>query len=182
VLDTRAPQDYADGHLPGSLNVGLAGRFAEHAGAVISPERCIVLLTPPGRELEAKIRLGRIGFDNVVGVLDSVPTLFDRLVRSSRLTAEQLRRRLEASTDMALIDVRNSSELGDGMIPGAVNVPLSLLMSRIDDFDPAGAVVVYCASGHRSMTAVSALRAAGFGDVSDLLGGYAEWRMQRLSV
>jgi rhodanese-related sulfurtransferase len=83
------------------------------------------------------------------------------------LTAEQLRRRLEASTDMALIDVRNSSELGDGMIPGAVNVPLSLLMSCIGDFDPAGAVVVYCASGHRSMTAVSALRAAGFGDVSD---------------
>jgi glyoxylase-like metal-dependent hydrolase (beta-lactamase superfamily II)/rhodanese-related sulfurtransferase len=173
VLDTREPQDYAAGHLAGSLNVGLAGRFAEHAGAVISPEQRIVLVTPPGRELEAKIRLGRIGFDNVVGFLVDTPTLVSR---SCRLTAAQLRHHFDTSKPMTVIDVRNPGELSDGVIPGAVNVPLSRLTERIGDFDPARAVVVYCASGYRSMTAASALSAAGFSDVSDLLGGYAAWR------
>ena len=69
VLDARAAQDFAAAHLRGSINIGLEGRFAEYAGTVLLPEQRIVVLTPPGRELEAKIRLGRIGFDNVVGCL-----------------------------------------------------------------------------------------------------------------
>jgi hydroxyacylglutathione hydrolase len=67
VLDTREPHEFAAGHLRRSINVGLKGRFAEYAGNVLLPEQQIVVLTPPGRELEAKIRLGRIGFDAMKG-------------------------------------------------------------------------------------------------------------------
>ena len=69
VLDTCEPADFAAGHLRGSVNVGLGGRFAEWAGDVLRPDQDIVLVCEPGRELEAKVRLGRIGFDNVRGHL-----------------------------------------------------------------------------------------------------------------
>ena len=69
VLDTRDPIDFANGHLIGSINVELAGRYVEFAGGVIQPGARIVLVTDPGVELESKIRLGRIGYDNVLGYL-----------------------------------------------------------------------------------------------------------------
>ena len=179
VLDARAAQDFAAAHLGGSMYIGLEGRFAEYAGTVLRPEQRIVVLTPPGRELEAKIRLGRIGFDNVVGFLADPMTTFsehpDLLERSSRLGATALMKRRNEIADLALLDVRNPRELEDGAIPGALNVPLASLVQRIDELDPARPIVVYCASGYRSMIAASRLSAAGFADVSDLLGGYAAW-------
>ena len=179
VLDARAAQDFAAAHLRGSMNIGLEGRFAEYAGTVLRPEQRIVVLTPPGRELEAKIRLGRIGFDNVVGFLADPMTTFsehpDLLERSSRLGATALMKRRNEIADLVLLDVRNPRELEDGAIPGALNVPLASLVQRIDELDPARPIVVYCASGYRSMIAASRLSAAGFADVSDLLGGYAAW-------
>ena len=146
---------------------------------MLLPEQRIVVLTPPGSELEAKIRLGRIGFDNVVGFLADHLTIFaehpDLLDRSSRLTAAELMERRNEIADLVVLDVRNPRELVDGAIPGALNVPLASLMQRIDELDPTRPTVVYCASGYRSMIAASVLSAADFADVSDLLGGYAAW-------
>jgi hydroxyacylglutathione hydrolase len=179
VLDTREPQEFAAAHLRGSINVGLDGRFAEHAGAVLRPNQPIVVLTPPGRELEAKIRLGRIGFDNVVGFLAAPATVFmdhtQTVETSSRLTATELLERRDEITDLVILDVRKPAELVNGVIPGSVNVPLTSLTRRIHEFDRARPIVVYCASGYRSMIAASALSAADFPDVSDLHGGYAAW-------
>ena len=76
VIDARDDAAFAAGHLRGSINVGLGGRFAEYAGEVMKPETPIVLVTPPGHETEAKIRLARIGFDNVVGALDDPTAAF----------------------------------------------------------------------------------------------------------
>ena len=67
ILDTRDASEFAFGHLRGSIEVGLGGRFAEYAGDVLGPDTEIVLVSEPGTELEAKIRLARIGFDRVVG-------------------------------------------------------------------------------------------------------------------
>jgi hydroxyacylglutathione hydrolase len=177
VLDAREPAEFAVAHLRGSLNVGLEGRFAEYAGSVISPQRPIVLITPTGRELEARIRLGRIGFDNVVGLLTDAPTVLPRhaVTRTHRLTKAELRHRLDTKDNMALLDVRNPGEVADGRIDRAVNIPLSRLAERLGELDRNRAVVIYCASGNRSMTAASVLSAAGFSDVSDVLGGYSDW-------
>ena len=166
VLDAREAQDFAAAHLRGSINIGLEGRFAEYAGTVLLPEQRIVVLTPPGRELEAKIRLGRIGFDNVVGFLADPMTAFaehpDVLEHSSRLTATELMERRNQIADLVVLDVRNPRELADGAIPGALNVPLASLLQRIDELDRARPTVVYCASGYRSMIAASRLSAADF--------------------
>jgi hydroxyacylglutathione hydrolase len=180
VLDTRAPADFAALHLEGSLNVGLLGRFAEFAGAVLRPDQEIVLICDQGHELEAKVRLGRIGFDRVAGHL-SGPLLTmaehpELTEHSSRLTASDLARRLEEPEEIVLVDVRGASEVAGGMIPGAIHVPLARLLDRLDQIDRHRPVVVYCASGFRSCIGASALAASGYPDVSDLLGGYEAWR------
>lgn len=179
LLDTRDPAAFAAGHLPGSVNVGLDGRFAEYAGDVLDPSDEIVLVCDPGRELEAKVRLGRIGFDNVTGYLAEPQRAFlerpDLMVPSSRVTAPELAALLEGPEPPAVLDVRDPAEVAAGSIPGAVAIPLARLAERLGELDPARPVVAYCASGFRSAIAASLLAARGFVDASDLLGGYEAW-------
>jgi rhodanese-related sulfurtransferase len=78
--------------------------------------------------------------------------------------------------DVQLVDVRNPTETAGGVIPGAVTVPLPRLTEQMGELDPARPTVVYCASGYRSSIGASVLSAAGFPDVSDLLGGYEAWK------
>jgi glyoxylase-like metal-dependent hydrolase (beta-lactamase superfamily II)/rhodanese-related sulfurtransferase len=175
VLDTRAAADFAAGHLGGSVNVGLDGRFAEYVGAVLDPDARVVLVSESGTEVEARNRLARIGFDNVVGALADPVRSFvqhpDDVVNSSRVTASELASRAEA-VSLQVIDVRTDAEVADGAIDGAAHVPLTQLASRLEEFDRDRPVVVYCAGGYRSMIASSLLSSRGFTDVSDLIGGY----------
>jgi glyoxylase-like metal-dependent hydrolase (beta-lactamase superfamily II)/rhodanese-related sulfurtransferase len=183
VLDVRDPSAFAAGHLEGSLNVGLHGRFAEYTGSVVDAGQDIVLVTEPGQELEAKLRLGRIGFDRVVGALDAPEAAFvarpEVVVRSSRLNAEQLADRMADLDDLVVLDVRSDGEREYGTIEGAVGVPLSRLRDGLATLDLGRPIVVSCASGFRSMIASSVLAAAGASDVSDLLGGYGAWTAWR---
>jgi glyoxylase-like metal-dependent hydrolase (beta-lactamase superfamily II)/rhodanese-related sulfurtransferase len=179
VLDTRDAQEFAAGHLRGSIEVGLGGRFAEYAGDVLAPDQAIVLVCDPARALEAKVRLARIGFDRVVGRLDDPVQAFlehpDAVERSSRITVEALEEQLGHGADVQLLDVRNPAETARGTIGGAHLVPLAELLARVDELDSQLPTVVYCAGGYRSAIAASVLAARGFADVSDLLGGYDAW-------
>jgi hydroxyacylglutathione hydrolase len=180
VIDGRDPAEFAAGHLRGAVNVGLGGRFAEYAGDVVEPGRDIVLITEPGHELEAKVRLARIGLDRVVGALDAPLAALaaspDATVRSSRLTAAELALRLQHRDDVQVLDVRNPAETAAGTVAGAVLLPLARLTAGVGELDPSRPIVAYCASGYRSSIAASVLDVAGFTDVSDLLGGYDAWR------
>jgi glyoxylase-like metal-dependent hydrolase (beta-lactamase superfamily II)/rhodanese-related sulfurtransferase len=180
LLDTREPADFAAGHLKGAVNVGLQGRFAEFAGDVLTPDQPVVLVGDPALALEAKIRLGRVGFDRVVGQLDDPQGTFtsaaDRLESSSRITIQQLAQLLADPSHLTLIDVRAPAETALGIIGQARKIPLAVLIDRIDGLDQNAPTVVYCASGYRSSIAASVIRSAGFVDVSDLLGGYDAWR------
>ncbi|MGI9646412.1 MAG: rhodanese-like domain-containing protein [Ilumatobacteraceae bacterium] len=179
VLDARDPNEYAVGHLLGSINVGLAGRYAEYAGGVIQPGARIVLVTDPGMETEAKIRLARIGYDNVVGHLATPLLEFETnpadVGHGARLDAAELAGLLVTDEDVQLVDVRQPGELAEGVIDGAVEIPLTRLNERLATLDASKRTIVYCAGGYRSSIAASRLRAAGFADVSDLLGGYGAW-------
>ncbi|HEY5875968.1 MAG TPA: MBL fold metallo-hydrolase [Ilumatobacteraceae bacterium] len=179
VLDARDDMSFAAAHLRGSVNVGLGGRFAEYAGEVMPAETPIVLVTPRGHEAEAKIRLARIGFDNVLGALANPvesflthPALVERL---SRLSAVTLAERLASVPGVVLIDVRNPDEVAVGTIPGARNISLPALLTSLDDLDRNAPTIAYCAGGYRSAIASSLLRSHGFTDVSDLVGGYTAW-------
>ncbi len=179
VLDARDAIVFAAGHLAGSVNVGLEGRFAEYAGDVVHPDEDIVLVTEPGRAAEARVRLARIGFDRVVGALAQPLERFvdhpELVERSSRLTPAELRARRAELPALQIVDVRNPGEVADGTIPGARAIPLARLRASVPDLDLSVPTVVYCAGGYRSIAASSLLREQGFVDVSDLLGGYSGW-------
>ena len=181
VLDTRAPNDYAAGHLRDSVNVGLEGRFAEYAGDILRPDASIVLVTDEGRTHESTVRLARVGFDNVTGFLREPMKAFverpELTERSSRLTAAELSDRVSSGVAVTIVDVRNPGELESGSIPGSISIPLPQLAARIGEVDLTRPVVTYCQGGYRSMIAASLLRRRGAADVSDLLGGYDAWRL-----
>ncbi len=179
LVDGRDPEIFSRGHLIGAVNVGLNGRYAEFAGSVIPSDRDIVLFVELDNAVEAKNRLGRIGFDRVIGVVaEPLRLLVDHpeLVQiGSRLTAEDFRERRHELSRLQLVDVRNKGELVAGTIPGAVHVPVGELPARLDELDPSLPTVVFCAGGYRSSVAASMLRAEGFADVSDIIGGHAAW-------
>lgn len=175
LLDTRDPQDFCAAHLAGSVNVGLGGRFAEMAGQVVASDADIVLICDPGAEVEARNRLARIGFDRVRGHLEggiaAMPE--DRLNQAGRIDAARL---AEIAGAVQVLDVRGPGEVtGSGLVPGAVAIPLSTLLTRLGELDSTAPTVVYCAGGYRSSIAASVLRARGFGRVDDLLGGFGAW-------
>ncbi|MGZ4508938.1 MAG: MBL fold metallo-hydrolase [Blastococcus sp.] len=179
VLDARDPQEFAAGHLAGSVNVPADGRFAETSGMVVRPGQEIVVVAPQDREEEIVLRLARIGFDRVAGYLRKPEGAFlaapERVVRASRLSAPELAGALHRDVPPVVVDVRNAGELSTGTIPGALNIPLAQLPKRLAEIPQDRPVVVHCAGGYRSSVAASLLRREGWTDVSDLLGGYGAW-------
>jgi glyoxylase-like metal-dependent hydrolase (beta-lactamase superfamily II)/rhodanese-related sulfurtransferase len=186
LLDPCEPADFSAAHLTGAVNVGLQGRFAEWAGDVLPRDRDIVLVGDPALAAEAKIRLARVGLDRVVGQLADPASVFtarpDLAERSSRLTIGQLAELAGLEPDLQLVDVRAAAETATGTIPGAVEIPLAVLADSLDALDRNLPVVASCASGYRSVVAASTLAAAGFIDVSDLLGGYRAWETAGLPI
>jgi len=180
LLDTREQADYASGHLRGAVNVGLQGRFAESAGLVFPFDRDIVLVGDAALADESKTRLSRVGYDRVIGQLRDLPSVFthrpDLVETASRVTAERLAELLGSRPGLQLVDVRNPGETEDGVIPGAREIPLPALTDSIESLDQTAPVVAYCASGYRSLVAASVLRASGFDDVSDVVGGFDAWQ------
>lgn len=174
VLDTRDASTFSCGHLPGAVNVALDGRFAEQAGMVVPADTDVIVAGAPGTEREAMIRLARIGFDRVVAfVADYEAAIQDTGIaqQAERVAATEV-----ATLDgVQLLDVRNPGETADGVIPGAIVIPLGALPARFAELDPAARTVVYCRSGARSSVAASWLRTKGFGDVADVVGGYDAW-------
>jgi hydroxyacylglutathione hydrolase len=179
VVDGRTPDAFASGHLKKSLNVGLDGRFAEYSGTVVRAGQPIVLVTDAGREIEARVRLARIGFDNVAGYVPTIEQVLtqrpDLATSVSRLPATDLAAWSTEEPGLQIVDVRNPSELAAGVVPGARHIPLAALINRMDELDATAPTVVYCASGYRSSIAAAALRAAGFPTVTDVLGGFEAW-------
>lgn len=176
VLDSRDAAEFQVGHLERSINVPLAGRFAEYAGEVIRSDDDIVLVCASGTEYEARVRLARIGFDRVIGALREPLLTFHEnphlLRRSSRLTVLEFNERRESVPNLQVIDVRMPSETELGVVPGAKLLPLSQLITQLDSLHKDRPIVAYCESGVRSSIAASALRSEGFADVSDVIGGY----------
>ena len=179
IIDGRTPEEFGQGHLHGSINVGLNGRYAEFAGSVVPHDVDIVLVVDDGFELEAKNRLARIGFDRVVGFLKHpllvMATNPNRVQRASRMTAIEFENRKADTDRLQLVDIRNPGEFALGTIDGAVPIPVGQLPSRLNELDPTAPTIVFCAGGYRSSVGASVLRQAGFGDVSDILGGYGAW-------
>jgi rhodanese-related sulfurtransferase/glyoxylase-like metal-dependent hydrolase (beta-lactamase superfamily II) len=186
LLDIREPAEYAKGHLAGSINIGLGGQFATWAGTVLDRSKPIVIIAEPGREYEAATRLGRIGFDHILGYLSGgMAALADRpdLVwpteRSGVLVAAE---ELAAVAPPVLLDVRSPSEWERKHIPGSLNIPLNRLQERIAEVPCNSRIAVHCAGGYRSSIAVSILHQHGITNLIEIAGGLAAWEAAGLPV
>jgi hydroxyacylglutathione hydrolase len=186
VLDVREPVDYEGAHLRGSLSIGLSGQFASWAGTILDQGAAIVIVADPGREEEAATRLGRIGFDRVLGYLDggmaALALRDDLLARTERITAATVFEQLGSAGPPAVFDVRNPGEFAAGCIAEARHIPLNHLAERIDEIPADRPVVVHCQGGYRSAIALSILERAGRLNAADMVGGFAAWEGAGLPV
>jgi glyoxylase-like metal-dependent hydrolase (beta-lactamase superfamily II)/rhodanese-related sulfurtransferase len=185
VLDTRDAEVFAAAHLAGSINIGLGGQYATWAGTVLDREHPIVIIADPGRENEAAVRLGRIGFDHVVGYLqDGLRRLEarpDLVATTDRLSPAVAAERLETGGPLA-VDVRAPGERAQKYVEGSLPVPLSQLLARLDEIPRDRPLFVYCAAGYRSSIAASLLQKNGFRNVSEIAGGIGAWETAHLPV
>jgi len=185
ILDTRDPGDFAAAHLAGSLNIGLGGQYATWAGTILSRDAPIVIIADPGRELESATRLGRIGFDHVVGYLnDGLRTLASRpdlTATTERLSAAVAHQRLETGVPL-LVDVRDPREREQKHVAASINLPLNHLTQRLRELPTDRPLVLHCAGGYRSSIASSVLQAHGFRQVSEIAGGIGAWEAAGLPI
>jgi glyoxylase-like metal-dependent hydrolase (beta-lactamase superfamily II)/rhodanese-related sulfurtransferase len=188
ILDTRDPSEFAAAHLEGSINIGLGGQYATWAGTILGREHPIVIIADPGREHESATRLGRIGFDHVVGYLgDGLHALESRpelMASTERLSAQVASERMAAASGKVplAIDVRTSREREQKRIGGSLGIPLNHLVERSSELPADRPLIVYCAGGYRSSIAASLLQRHGFRDVSEVAGGITAWEAARLPV
>ena len=186
LLDVRDAIDFEGAYLAGSLNIGIQGKYATWSGTMLDRTRPIVVVADPGREEEAIVRLGRIGFDDVQGYLSGgMDSLHDRpdLVRHiERATAVALEELRNSSDPPLIVDVRNEKEWNAGHFPGSLNVPLNHLRERISSLPANRNIVVHCEGGYRSAIAASLLAPTGHARVMDLVGGFKAWAASQLPI
>ena len=185
IVDTRDAAEFAASHLTGSQNIGLGGQFATWAGTLLEPDRKLVIIAEPGRESEAAVRLGRIGFDQMIGYLQDVHSLESRpelTTSTERLSPALAAARLSSLDAPLLVDVRTPHENETRRIEGSVSLPLSHLAERAKELPRDRSLIVHCAGGYRSSIAASLLQRLGFSQVSELAGGLAAWEAAGLPL
>lgn len=184
IVDVRDPDEFSKGHLAGSLNIGLGGQYATWAGTLLSRDKPIVLIANPGREQEAAMRLGRIGFDHVAGYLqdgiNALETHPELLQVSERTTATFLSADQASAQPSLVLDVRAPKEYLAKRIERSINIPLNHLEERLAELPRDRTIVVHCAGGYRSSIAVSILQKRGFENLTELAGGIAAWEAAKL--
>jgi hydroxyacylglutathione hydrolase len=186
VLDIRDPGEYAKGHLAGSINIGLGGQYATWAGTVLDRTRPIVIIAEPGREQEAALRLGRIGFDHVRGYLrggmQALAERPDLVWPTERVTAQMAADELASADPPLVLDIRNPREWQTKHISRSLNIPLNHLQERIGEVPRDRRIAVHCAGGYRSSIAASILHHYGITNLIELAGGLAAWDAAQLPV
>jgi len=187
VLDTRPAAQYGTAHVPGSLHIGLGGQFASWAGALISVEAPIILVAEePERVREARLRLARVGLENVVGALAGGIEAWEAsgrpLASIEQIAVDELERRLREEGGLEVLDVRRPMEWQSGHIARAMHLPLNDLPRRAAELSPRGPVAVVCAGGYRSSIATSLLEQGGLRRLTNVVGGMSAWSTAGLPV
>jgi rhodanese-related sulfurtransferase/glyoxylase-like metal-dependent hydrolase (beta-lactamase superfamily II) len=186
ILDVRDPAEFATGHLAGSLNIGLGGQFATWAGTVLDRTRPIVIVAEPGREQEAALRLGRIGFDHVHGYLAGGMAALalrpDLVWPTERVSPQTAAQELAGLEPPLVLDIRNPREWSTRHIANSLNIPLNHLQERIAELPRDRRIAVHCAGGYRSSIAGSILHQHGIANLIEIAGGLAAWDAAQLPV
>lgn len=177
VLDTRDPQIFAQGFIPGSINIGINGQFAPWVGALITDlNQPIVIVCDEGKEEETVRRLARVGYDNTVGYLDGGITSWKNAGREldtvTSISPNEFAVRY-ANEELKVLDVRRPGEYEPGHVVNAENKPLDFINDWTTDLNRDATYYVHCAGGYRSMVTASILKSRGFNNLVEVAGGYS---------
>ena len=178
MLDTRNPEDFAKGFVPNSINIGLDGSFAMWVGEMIPDvKQEMLLITYPGKEEEALIRLSRVGYDKTIGYLkggyEAWKAAGKEIDSVGRITAKDLEAQYGKEKPI-LIDVRKRSEFDSEHVLDAINIPLNEINQHLSEFPKEKPFVIHCAGGYRSMIAASILKQRGWDNFTDVDGGFKD--------
>jgi hydroxyacylglutathione hydrolase len=180
ILDTRNPEVFEQGFMPGAINVGLNGQYAVWVGTVVPFGKRLVLVLEPGKEAESILRLARVGYDNVAGYLSSMDAWQAAGMPVDRVTsisADGIRTEMDKGA--VVVDVRNPAEFESSHIAEAMNLPLADLNKRLSELKPEQRYVIHCAGGYRSMIAASMLKEKGYTNFVNVSGGFNAIRNQQ---
>jgi glyoxylase-like metal-dependent hydrolase (beta-lactamase superfamily II)/rhodanese-related sulfurtransferase len=182
ILDVRSAWEFGNGHVPGSLNVGLGGQFAIWAGSLISMGTPIVLVASSDEQVvEAVVRLARVGIETVTGYLqDGINAWREAglgMAHITQISVEDLHKLIQKGNDLQILDVRRPPEYEGGHVPHALHAPLSTLQSTATNLalDPSKPTAVICAGGYRSSAATSILKQHDFKKLLNVTGGTGAW-------
>jgi hydroxyacylglutathione hydrolase len=190
VIDTRHAADFAEGHVPGTINIPLNRSFTTWAGWLVPYEADFYLIiedeSAPQAIDEAVRDLAMIGLDRVAGyfggeVISGWVTDGGTLETVDHITPRELAARRRRG-DVTIVDVRGASEWEAGHIPGVPNIPVGLIPDRLAELPRDKPIVVHCQSGARSAIAASLLKARGVKEVLNMTGGFADWEAGGLGV
>ena len=174
VLDARDLQDFAEGHVPGSINLPALENISDHAGWVVPYDQMLVVATERRNLDEVTRRLYRVGFEKFMGWIPRVEQYEAALSRNDLLTVDEAYEAWQ-SDDAVILDVRSESEYREGHIPGAIHVHYGRVADQLDDIPRDKNVVVHCGSGRRASVALSVLEGAGYDRLANYPGGLDAW-------
>ena len=186
ALDVRPGEEFAAGHVPGSVNIALSGQFASWAGALLGlAARPVLIAESEEAVAEARMRLARIGLEDAAGYLKGGVEAWKKaglpLAQIAQITVELLSRRSQDGA-VQVLDVRREREWDEGHIEGASWWPLDNFKVSPPEIDRAVPIAVHCKGGYRSMIACSLLQRAGFQNVVNVVGGFDAWQAAKLPV
>ena len=180
ILDTRPAAEFSSGFVPGSVFIGLEGRFAEWAGSLLSFTQPILLVTSPGMEQETIIRLARVGIDKVKGYLDGGIEAWKNDGNEIDLVIDvepdELLMDMKFDENLVILDVRREAEFADGHLKNAINIPLNELTdpAKMALMEETQNIYIHCAGGYRSMIATSLIKRQGIHNLRNVTGGWSQ--------
>lgn len=184
ILDTRHADTFMKGFVPGSISIGLEGRFAEWAGSLLPFGKPLLLVTEKGKEKESIVRLARVGFEKFSGHLSGG---FEAWQDSGHpidliidVDADELMMDMPHDPNLVVVDVRRETEFADGHLKGAVNIPLQEMTDpgSIANIEDQHNLYLHCAGGYRSVIAASLLKREGIHNLRNINGGWAKIKEQ----
>jgi glyoxylase-like metal-dependent hydrolase (beta-lactamase superfamily II)/rhodanese-related sulfurtransferase len=184
VLDTRSATTFTNGFIPGSIFIGLDGRFAEWAGSLLPFNKELLLITDEGKEQEAVIRLSRVGFDKMKGFLkggfEAWQNAGEPIDMIIDVEADELIMDIPFDEKLEVLDVRKEIEFAEGHLKDATNIPLDRFTdpAEIARIDEESNLYVHCAGGYRSVIAASLLKRQGIDNIRNVLGGWNKIKEQ----
>lgn len=174
LIDTRSKALFAEGFVPGSINIQGNNAFSTWMGWFMNYNEPFMLVADDTHIEDLTRKLMRIGLDNVLGYIDNVAALGVALQKTDNIDIDTFKTYLNRN-DVQVVDLRGAAEYNNGHVEGAENVFIGTLPQHLDKVSRDKPVVVYCQGGDRATIGYSLLVGNGFTNVRNFPGSMNEW-------